>query len=91
MLAEIGLEWLRRQGAVPKVPSPLPRDVSVLDGMRKAVAEQAAGIEADRDFMRTVFTRSRLFAPEQGRPSGATPIGLATGRRRGPFSRPSPR
>ena len=63
VLAEVALQWLRRQGAVPSIPHPLPENVSVLRGMRKAIREQAAAIAADRRFMRTVFTRSRLFAP----------------------------
>ncbi|MDD9971152.1 MAG: TetR/AcrR family transcriptional regulator [Myxococcales bacterium] len=66
VLTELGLEWLREQGEVPRLGARVARtrQSGVLAGMREATRQQLLAIQGDREFMRLVFTRSGLFFPQ---------------------------
>ncbi len=61
-LAELGLAWLRDQARPPEAGARKAGQGPVLARMRAAIAAQARAIEADRDFVALVVTRSNLFA-----------------------------
>jgi AcrR family transcriptional regulator len=66
VLAEIGIEWLRRQAELPRRGTRVAefRPGALFDGVRAAIRRQLRAIEKDREFMRLVFTRSGLFFPQ---------------------------
>ena len=63
VLAQLGLEWLRQQAAVPRIDPGTYRGGSILAGTREAVRAQLRAIQADPEFMRLIFTRSNLLFP----------------------------
>lgn len=62
-LTELGLAWLRQQALVPRIDARSTREISILEGTRRAILAQLAAIEADVEFMKLVFTRSGLLFP----------------------------
>ena len=63
VLTELGLMWLRQQALVPRIDARSTREISILEGTRRAILAQLAAIEADAPFMKLVFTRSGLLFP----------------------------
>jgi AcrR family transcriptional regulator len=71
VLAELALAWLQRQAELPAAGADrvdaeraAGRSVGVIAGLRASLRTQLEAIEADRDFMRLVFTRSGVFFPQ---------------------------
>lgn len=72
VLAELGLLWLQAQGELTSRRTQSDPPASARENLRRAIGDQLAAIERDRDFMRLVFTRSGLFfphGPQVGSPS----------------------
>ena len=65
VVAELALEWLKRQGELPRLEGGAGKK-SVLAGARKYVSAQARAIEADRKFMTLVITHAGPFAASGG-------------------------
>ena len=71
VLAELGLAWLNQQAAVTRIDTRKRRDSSILAGTRRNILAQLAAVEADRAFMKVVFTRSGLLFPTGENPAAA--------------------